>query len=92
MTQVRKKHTAVFKAKVALAAIREDATVAVLSSRFGVHASQIHAWKKAALEGLAGLFEPGKGTPDKAEEANLTLSHSSHPSMPNIHEVSCASF
>jgi len=72
VTQVRKKHTAEFKAKVALAAIKEDATVAVLSSRFGVHASQIHAWKKAALEGLAGLFEPGKGTPDKADEAKVS--------------------
>ena len=58
--------------QVALAAIKEDATVAVLSSRFGVHASQIHAWKKAALEGLAGLFEPGKGAPDKAEEAKVS--------------------
>ena len=72
MTQVRKKHTAEFKAKVALAAIKEDATVAVLSSRFGVHSSQIHAWKKAALEGLAGLFEAGKGTPDKTEEAKVS--------------------
>ena len=72
MGKTRRRFSAEFKAKVALAAIKEDATVAVLSSRFGVHASQIHAWKKAALEGLAGLFEPGKGTPDKAEEAKVS--------------------
>jgi len=72
MTQVRKKHTAEFKAKVALAAIKEDATVAVLSSRFGVHSSQIHAWKKAALDGLAGLFKSGKESPDKTDEAKVS--------------------
>ncbi len=73
MTQVRRKGTAEFKAKVALAAIKDDATVAVLSSRFGVHASQPHTWKQAALEkGLAGLFEPGKGTPDQADEAKVS--------------------
>lgn len=71
MKQTRKKHNAEFKAKVALAAIKEDATIAELSSRFGVHASQIHAWKKTALDGLVELFATGKATPDKTDEAKV---------------------
>jgi transposase-like protein len=60
MTNIRKKHSAEFKAKVAMAAIREEGTVAELASKYMVHASQIHAWKKAVQDGVAGLFEGDK--------------------------------
>jgi len=55
---------------VALAAVREDSTVAELSSRYGVHASQIHAWKKTVIDGVGSLFARGKGSASDAITAD----------------------
>jgi transposase-like protein len=47
---------AALKAKVAVAAVRGDRTTAQLASQFGVHTSQVTAWKKQLPEGAAELF------------------------------------
>ena len=54
-----KQHAPEFKAKVALEALKGEETAAELASRFGVHPTMIHQWKRALLDGASGVFERG---------------------------------
>ena len=56
----RKQYNPSFKAKVALEARKGDRTVAELSSRFSVHPTMIHQWKKALLDGASEIFQRGR--------------------------------
>ena len=64
MKQSRKKHSPAFKAKVALAALREDQRVSDLASRFEIHPTMIHNWKKQLAESAPELFSSGRSKPD----------------------------
>lgn len=59
MKKTRTRHTPEFKAKVALAAVREEDTIPALSKRFGIHANQIYKWKREFLENAARAFSGG---------------------------------
>ena len=56
MRRPRRNHTAAYKAKVALAALKGDKTLAELSEKFDVHASQIVQWKTQLLDGAMGVL------------------------------------
>ena len=56
----RRNHTASFKAKVALAVVKGEKTLAELAQQFDVHPNQITQWKAQLFEGAAGVFGKGK--------------------------------
>ena len=68
---VRTKHSASFKAKVALEAVREQQTVPELARRYRVHPNQIYKWKKEFIENIQRVFEHGEPRsdgPDREDE------------------------
>ena len=54
--RTRRTHSPAFKARVALAALRDDKTMAELCKEFELHASQVIEWKRQLLDGAADVF------------------------------------
>ena len=69
--RARRNHTPAFKAKVALAAVKGDRTIAQLAEHFDVHPNQITEWKKKLLEKAPEVFEKGKKNPDEPDVKEL---------------------
>ena len=71
--RARRTHTPAFKAKVALAAIKGEKTLAELAQQYDVHPNQITAWRTQVLDGAAGLF--GGGVAEAAPAVDLKVLH-----------------
>jgi transposase len=70
MKRTRRNHSAAYKAKVALAALKGDKTLAELSQQFDVHVNQITQWKSQLLERASEVFAT---TAERRESAGPSL-------------------
>jgi len=75
MKVTRKRYSADFKAKVGLEAIRGNLRLAELAARHGVHHTMIAAWKRQALEGMAGTFSGAGDAAKAASESEVEKLH-----------------
>jgi transposase-like protein len=73
--RTRRNHTPAFKAKVALAAIKGEKTLADLAELFDVHPNQITTWKGHLLDGAAGVFGSGAARAEAAPAVDLKALH-----------------
>ena len=81
MAGKRKRYSADFKAKVALAALRGKQTTAPLATKHGIHQTMVREWKKQAMEGLPAVFS-GRSEAEqtaKSTEAEVKKPHSTNP-------------
>ena len=73
--RTRRPHAPAFKAKVVLAAIKGEKTLAELAQHYDVHPNQITAWKGQLVDAAAGLFGSGSATPDAAPAVDVKTLH-----------------
>lgn len=73
MKNTRTQHTPAFKAKVALAAVREQESIAQLAKRYGVHPNQIYKWKREFIEQAAVVFDREAGSTEASTEREDAL-------------------
>jgi transposase-like protein len=73
MKRPRRNHSAQFKAKVALAALRGDKTLAEIAEQFDLHPNQIVQWKQQVVDNMAAAFD--KGADAKGSEAERKELH-----------------
>lgn len=70
MGKKKKSYTAEFKARVALDCIRGDLTINEISSKYGVHSTQINRWKQEAMAAIKSCFT---GKQQKLEQSDQQL-------------------
>ncbi|GGF76581.1 transposase [Terasakiella brassicae] len=71
----RRNHSADFKAKVALEALREELTLPELAKKYDVHPNQISTWKKKALANMADIFSSKQEKQKDNHEAEVKELH-----------------
>src|SRR3974390_145005 len=75
----RRNHTPAFKAKVALAAIKGDRTLAQLGEQFDVHPNQITSWKAQLENAATGVFGPGSCSVSSTPAVDVKSLHAKIP-------------
>jgi len=75
MSKIRKSHSAEFKYKVALEALKEQETLASLSQRFGVHVAQIQKWKSQLQKEGVSLFSDKRTNSSKSHDKVISQLH-----------------
>ena len=72
MSNKRKRYAPTFKAKVALAALKNEETIAELAQRFGLHPTMITSWKRALMDGATDIFDKGHRLTSRSKARSMS--------------------